>query len=153
MVICVFSGTLRQEAGKDLISIFHCDIDCRDGATHQVKGGKRKIRWKQPYIWTLWQENTWFIWVYRTNQRERIQQRRHYDMIWSDQGKWFLGTILKDTFDSWSPKEHRTMHDEHTHDEAWWWQHHTTGLLVFSWDWGSGSNPNQWRTGFRRRMI
>lgn len=46
MVICVFSGTLNQEAGKYLISIFqHCDIDCPDGETHQVKGeNKRKMK-------------------------------------------------------------------------------------------------------------
>lgn len=47
MVICVFSGTLHPEAGKYLISIFHyCDIDCLDGATHQVNRGERENKKK-----------------------------------------------------------------------------------------------------------
>ncbi len=46
----------------------------------------------------------------------------------------FLVIILKGMFGT---KQHSALPKEHyTHSETWWWQHHTSGLFFFSWNWG-----------------
>lgn len=50
--------------------------------------------------------------------------------------KRYVWHIIQDSF---SPREH------HTHREAWWWQHHGLGWLLFKWDWGC--SQDRWNHG------